>query len=112
MLSSFETEMPSSTGVFPPEISQPYMPAEIEQKLAEAIRVRLNFPSVLSIQDKSKEFFWNSSYSSNLQNLCKSILLHYIPAYNFSTLLSSGNKGVARGTQGAGHPNRNVVLGF
>ena len=39
MLSSFKTEMPTSTGVFPSELSQPFMPVKLEQKLVKATKV-------------------------------------------------------------------------
>ena len=43
MASSLETEMPTATGVFPPTMNQPYMPADIERKLAEVTKVRNAF---------------------------------------------------------------------
>ena len=39
MLSSFKTEMPTSSGVFPLELSQLFMPVELEEKLVEATKV-------------------------------------------------------------------------
>ena len=39
MESSFETEMPTATGVFKPDSSQPYMPPEIEKDIVANVQV-------------------------------------------------------------------------
>lgn len=41
MVSSFETEMPTASGVFEPETAQPFMSPEIEEKIAETSVVSL-----------------------------------------------------------------------
>ena len=43
MLSSIEMEMPTATGVFEPERTQPYMPPKIEEKLVENSKVLIMF---------------------------------------------------------------------
>jgi len=45
--SSLEKEMPTATGVFSSERSQPYMPADVEEKLAICTMVKILFRKLL-----------------------------------------------------------------